>query len=65
MQREAMEARYNDLHREQPYHDGTFTHWTEKRTERTPFHYRDGVSLWLSPTDDTPDDDFLGQASRG
>lgn len=25
----------------------------------TPFHFRDGVSIYLSPVDERPDDDFL------
>ena len=61
MQLAAVNAMYDELHRERPFHDGTFRFWQEKRTPLTPFHYRDGVSIWLSRDDLTPDDDFLGQ----
>lgn len=63
MQLAAVNAMYDDLHREKPFHDGTERIWTAERSALTPFHYRDGVSIWLSETDLTPDDDFLGQRS--
>lgn len=53
---------YDRAHKDRPYHDGTFTIWQEKRSLLTPFHYRDGVTIWLSKDDLTPDDDFLGQS---
>lgn len=63
MQLAAVNAMYDDLHADRPFHDGTFTFWGEKRTGMTPFHYREGVAIWLSKADLTPDDDFLGQGS--
>ncbi len=53
--------RWEELHEEKPYHDGTFSVWSEKATERTPFHFQDGVTVWLSQHDLTPDDNFLEQ----
>lgn len=57
----AAEARYRELHQAKPYHDGTFTRWSEDRSALFPFHYDDGVTIYLSRSDDTPDDDFLDQ----
>jgi hypothetical protein len=62
MQQADVEARYAALHEAAPYHDGTFTSWATDRSVEHPFHYRDGVRLWLADEDYTPDDDFLGDA---
>lgn len=51
--------RYDQLHEKQPFHDGTFTRWSDTRSMRTPYHYRDGVRVWVSAHDLNPDDDFL------
>ena len=37
--------------------------FTAKPTTATPFHVRDGVTLWVSETDLSPDDDFLSDAA--
>lgn len=50
---------YDQRHEKKPYHDGTERIWTEKSTPFTPFHYRDGVHIWVSVDDLTPDDDFI------
>lgn len=61
MQLEAIRRRYDQLHQDKPYHDGTFSWWTEEPSDATPFHYLDGVHLWVSREDLTPDDNFLDQ----
>lgn len=61
MQQRAADARYDAIHENAPFHDGTFEHWSEKRDTAHPYHFRDGVTIWLSDTDDTHDDDFLAQ----
>jgi hypothetical protein len=53
------EAKYEELHKVLAFHDGTFTNWSADRSSQTPFHYRDGVSLWVANIDLTPDDEFL------
>lgn len=50
---------YDQRHEEMPFHDGTFESWTEKRSRTHPFHYRDGVSIWVSKYDLTPDDNWI------
>lgn len=64
MQLEAVKGLYGERHKKQPYHDGKFLIWGEHRTKLTPFHYTDGVTIWLSREDLTPDDDFLGNVRR-
>jgi hypothetical protein len=60
------EARYDALHDKAPFHDGTFTKWAAARDDAHPYHFRDGVTVWVSPTDVNPDDDFLSaQTHRG
>lgn len=59
----AANGRYDDLHKEQPYHDGTFTFWAKDRSRAFPYHYRDGVSIWVTREDLSPDDDFLEDGS--
>lgn len=51
MERAAAEWRYDQLHEDAPFHDGTFANWSEKRTKDAPYHYRDGVNVWVAPTD--------------
>ena len=59
MAREAAKRTYDDLHAKRPWHDGTFTTWTAERTTGTPFHYLDGVGIYVAPVDINPDDHFL------
>lgn len=54
--------RYNLLHGKKPWHDGTFTSWAEKPSLEHPFKFDDGVNIWMSQYDLTPDDDFLEQS---
>ena len=55
----AAKWQYDRIHEELPFHDGSFKVWRAERTDRTPYHYLDGVRLWVSVNDLTPDDDFL------
>lgn len=58
----AAARRYELLHQEAPYHDGTFESWSKEPSLSHPFRYDDGVRITLSRLDLTPDDDFLGQS---
>jgi hypothetical protein len=53
---------YDKLHEDRPWHDGTETIWRAEYSSLTPFNYRDGVTIWVSKYDLSPDDDFLGQS---
>lgn len=50
---------YDAKHEDAPYHNGHFTQWSSTRSEEYPFHYRDGVHIWVSREDLTPEDDFI------
>ena len=65
MEREAAERAYDELHKAKPFHDGIFKNWSPEWTPETQYHYRDGVTIWVSQHDLTPDDDFLGQSLPG
>lgn len=60
MQLAAARRKYDRIHEDRPYHDGTFSRWAEKASDDFPFHYADGVSIRLAETDENPDDLFLG-----
>lgn len=55
---------YDLMHADEPYHDGTFTHWSKHPSKATPFKYDDGVTVYASPVNEHPDDDFLGKPSE-
>ncbi|MGZ8723173.1 MAG: hypothetical protein ACXWYG_03910 [Aeromicrobium sp.] len=55
---------YDLLHAELPYHDGTFSSWAKEPVDANgvlthAYHYREGVNVWVSPADASPDDKFL------
>lgn len=64
MQLRAAERLYGLLHEDAPYHDGSFVRWAKKPSREYPFHYLDGVSIWIAPEDSNPDDDFLSSVSQ-
>lgn len=63
MERAAANWRYQTLHEAKPFHDGTFTSWSEKRSMTHPYHHSDGVTVWVATTDLTAHDHFLGGAA--
>lgn len=60
-----MNRLFDLLHEDAPYHDGKEQIWQEKPSRLTPFHYRDGVTIYLAETDENPDDAFLDAPSVG
>jgi hypothetical protein len=55
---------YEQLHGAESYeqfHDGSFEVWSNRRTKGTPYESSDGVSLWVSTENLSPDDHFLGK----
>lgn len=66
MELAAAEWRYDQRHKDRPYHDGTFPtdrrKWAKERSRKHPFHYRDGVDIWIAAKDVNPHDHFLGGA---
>ena len=61
MERQAAVARWAKLHEKEPYHDGSFQVWSKTRTPETPYHYDDGVTIWVTDTDHGIGGDFLGE----
>ncbi len=59
MEEASARRRYSDLHGDRPWHDGTFTNWSSEATEATPYHFEDGVEVYVAETDLAPDDKFL------
>lgn len=57
----AADRQYAALHEDAPWHDGTFTSWVEERDAGHPYHYSDGVRIWVSDVDYSPGDDFLSR----
>lgn len=60
MQLAGAQALYAALHKDAPFHDGSFANWSADRSRDFPFHFSDGVTIWMSPTELAPDDKFLG-----
>ena len=59
MQRAAADRKYDALHKAAPYHDGSFGSWSKEPDAAHPFHFRDGVTIWVAPVDVDPDNGFL------
>jgi hypothetical protein len=55
-------AQYERLHKQLPYHDGTFKSWAAEPSRSHPYRFTDGVTIWVAPVDLDPEDDFLGAA---
>ena len=56
--RAVAERMYEKLHEDKPWHDGKFQIWGEKYSSITPWHYKDGVTIYLARTNENPDDKF-------
>ena len=50
---------YGEKHKDKPFHNGREKGWAKSHSVKTPFHFRDGVRVWVSLHDLTPDDSFL------
>lgn len=61
MEAAAANWRYDELHEKEPFHDGSFESWAKDRSLEHPYHFRDGVSIWVAPVDLTPDGTFLSR----
>jgi len=59
MELAAADRIYRKLHEALPFHDGTFTDWVKDPDSEHPYHFMDGVRLYVAETDLNPDDHFL------
>jgi len=64
METEAAAARYDERHKDLPYHDGTFpadlSLWAKDRSESHPYRFDAGVTVYVAAEDSAPHDHFLG-----
>lgn len=58
MELEAASSAYDDLHKDAPYHDGTFQSWSKERSAAFPYRYSEGVKLGVADHDLMPWDTF-------
>lgn len=49
---------YADLHKDAPYHNGTFGSWVKERSASHPYHFSDGVTFGVAGEDLAPHDKF-------
>jgi len=64
MEHAAAERRYKKLHEALPFHDGTFESWAKEASRSHPYHFLDGVRIYVAPADVNPDDAFLSDPRR-
>lgn len=64
-EREAATALYAEIHQERPFHDGTETLWASQRSRATPYHFSEGVRIYVADVDVNPDDQFLTPSGAG
>lgn len=58
-EQEAADRLYGEKHKDKPFTNRAETRWAEKPDPQTPFHFRDGVRIFVAPVDLDPDDHFL------
>lgn len=63
MEREAADRAYEALHEKRPFHDGTFTSWVAEASRSHPYHFRDGVTVYVADEDAAPWDEFTTRES--
>jgi hypothetical protein len=63
MEREAANAKWQRLHKDQQWHDGTWKHWSAEPSDEHPYHRDHGVTIGVADRDLRPDDCFLSQPS--
>jgi hypothetical protein len=56
----AAEWKWASLHEKEPFHDGSFEDWVKERSDSHPFHYSDGVRIWVADVDYEPEGTWLG-----
>lgn len=63
MQEKAAQRWFEEIHRDKPFHDGSFDRWSEKWSPGFPFHYSDGTTVWISKEELGLGGDFLNRGS--
>lgn len=57
--RDMADRKWSEKREDAPFHSGNEQGWAKSFSTRTPFHFRDGVRVWVSPHDLTPGDTFI------
>lgn len=65
MHEQAAQARFQRLHEDRPWHDGTFSSWQEKPDADHPYHFTHGTTVWVADVDHGHGGDFLTDESPG
>lgn len=55
----AADRRYGAKHEKQPFHNGRDVGWSKDSAKHAPYHFREGVRVYVAPFDVNPEDDFL------
>lgn len=50
---------FDRLHEDAPWHDGMFRVFEKEFSPQTPWHVRDGLTIYLAEHDERPWDEFL------
>ena len=65
MELAAANWRFDEIHEAEPFHNGDESSWSATRSTDHPYHFRDGVTVFVAPTDFAPDDEFLTGPDSG
>lgn len=63
MARESANAAYEALHKDRPWHNGSFRSWATERSDSHPFYYTHGVTIGVADFDAAPWDLFTTEAN--
>ena len=64
MVEESARAEYARLHEKRPWHDGSFSKWSEEPSATFRFHFQHGTTIWVAETDLGHGGDFLSSRSQ-
>lgn len=65
MEREAANAKWQRLHGDRQWHNGSWTSWSEKPSADHPYHRDHGLRVGVAREDLRPDDRFLSVENCG
>lgn len=56
---QSAQREFEDKHHARPFHDGTWTSWSDKWSPEFRYHYSDGQRIWVADSDYDPSDNWL------
>ena len=63
MERESSRGLYAELHEKAPFHNGSFSSWSAKRTKKHPVRFDEAVQIGVSTDELTPWDPFTTEVN--